>query len=161
MAPFLVWDNPRIGMGRPKNVCRRPKGSIPSGVFLGPDLPKRGFRPDSDPHGFKSGSEGIPWQLFSSRISWQPPNPAIMSKMNRNTEGFGSGFSDFLDLPQMENRGLGWIDLGLGSPKSLFLAQKPWFWNHFGLFPIIWGVPLGSLWGLFGLLPLGSSPFAE
>ena len=51
-----------------------------------------GFGPDSDPHGSKSGSEGIPWQLFESRISWQPPNPAIMSKMARNIQGFGSGF---------------------------------------------------------------------
>ena len=61
-----------------------PYGSIPSGVFGGPDLPKRGFGPDSDPHGSKSGSEGIPWQLFSSRISWQSPNLSIMAKMGRN-----------------------------------------------------------------------------
>ena len=49
-----------------------------TGVVLGLDWPKRGFGPDSDPHGSKSGSEGIPWQLFSSRISWQPPNPAVV-----------------------------------------------------------------------------------
>ena len=36
---------------------------------------KHGFVTDSDPHGSKSGSEGIPWQLFSSRISWEEPNP--------------------------------------------------------------------------------------
>ena len=42
---------------------------------------KHGFVTDSDPHASKSGSEGIPWQLFSRRISWQAPNPAIMSKM--------------------------------------------------------------------------------
>ena len=47
-------------------------------------LQKHGFVTDSDPHGSKSGSEGIPWQLFSSRISWEEPNPAIMSKMGRN-----------------------------------------------------------------------------
>ena len=40
---------------------------------------KHGFVTDLDPHGSKSGSEGIPWQLFSSRISWQAPNPAIVS----------------------------------------------------------------------------------
>ena len=36
---------------------------------------KHGFVTDSDPHGSKSGSEGIPWQLFSRRISWEGPNP--------------------------------------------------------------------------------------
>ena len=44
---------------------------------------KHGFVTDSDPHGSKSGSEGIPWQLFLSRISWQETNLAIMSKMAR------------------------------------------------------------------------------
>ena len=82
------------------------------------------FATDSDPPGSKSGSEGIPWQLFSSRISWQAPNPAMMSKMDRNIKGFGSGFSDFSDFPQMENRDLGWIGLGLGSPKTLFSTKK-------------------------------------
>ena len=42
---------------------------------------KHGFVTDSDPHGSKSGSEGIPWQLFSSRISWEEPNPAMVLKM--------------------------------------------------------------------------------
>ena len=119
-------------------------------LFPFPDLPKRGFGPDSDPHGSKSGSEGIPWQLFSSRISWQAANSAIMSKMSRNIEGFGSGFSDFSDFPHMENRGHGWIDLGLGSPKTLFSAKKPWFLVHFWPFPIILGFPLGPL-----LAPIG------
>ena len=48
------------------------------------ELGNPGFGPDSHLHGSKSGSEGIPWQLFLSRISWQAPNPAIMSKMGRN-----------------------------------------------------------------------------
>ena len=52
---------------------------------------KHGFVTDSYPHGSKSGSEGITWQLFSSRISWQAPNPAIMSKMGQQILGFGSG----------------------------------------------------------------------
>ena len=105
---------------------------------------KHGFVTDLDPHGSKSGSEGIPWQLFSSRISWQAPNPAMMSKMEQNIEGFGSGFSDFSDFPQMENRDLGWIGLGLGSPKTVVSAKKPWFLDHFWQFPIIWGFPLGG-----------------
>ena len=66
------------------------------------------------------------------------------------------GFSDFSDFPQMENHDLGWTGLGLGSPKTLFSAKKHWFLGHFWPFPIIWGFPLGSLWGLFGVLPLGS-----
>ena len=96
-----------------------------------PDEQNHGFVTDSDPHGSKSGSEGIPWQLFSSRICWQPPNPAMMSKMNRNIKGFGSGFSDFSDFPQMENRDLGWTGLGLGSPKTLFSAKKSKFLVYF------------------------------
>ena len=105
---------------------------------------KHSFVTDSDPHGSKSGSEGIPWQLFSSRISWQAPNPAIMSQMGRNIKGFGSGFSDFSDFPQMENRDLGWIGLGLGSPKTLFSVKKHWFLDYFWPFSIIWGFPLGG-----------------
>ncbi|MEC7216111.1 MAG: hypothetical protein VXW26_17000, partial [SAR324 cluster bacterium] len=85
------------------------------------------FESDSDRHGSKSGSEGIPWQFWSSRIYWQPPNSAIMSQMDRNIKGFGSGFSDSSDFPQMENRGLGWIGLGLGSPKTSFSAKKRGF----------------------------------
>ena len=42
---------------------------------------KHGFVTDSDPHGSKSGSEGIPWQHFSSQISWEEPNPAMVLKM--------------------------------------------------------------------------------
>ena len=60
----------------------------PTGWYL--DVQKHGFVTDSDPHGSKSGSEGIPWQLFLSRVSWQPSNPAIMSKMRPNNQGFGS-----------------------------------------------------------------------
>ena len=66
------------------------------------------------------------------------------------------GFSDFSDFPQMENRDLGWTGLGLGSPKTLFSANKSKFLGYFWPFPFIWGFPLGSLWGLFGVLPLGS-----
>ena len=44
----------------------------------------------------------------------------------------------------MENRDLGWIGLGLGSPKTLFSAKKPWFFGYFWRFPIIWGFPLGG-----------------
>ena len=46
-----------------------------------PDEQNHGFVTDSDPHGFKSGSEGIPWQLFSRRISWEDPNPTKMQEM--------------------------------------------------------------------------------
>ena len=42
---------------------------------------KHGFVTDLDPHGSKSGSEGIPWQLFSRRISWEEPNPTKMQEM--------------------------------------------------------------------------------
>ena len=44
-------------------------------------LQKHAFVTDSDPHGSKSGSEGIPWQLFLSWISWEEPNPAMVLKM--------------------------------------------------------------------------------
>ena len=49
---------------------------------------KHGFVTDSDPHGSKSGSEGIPWQLFSRRISWEEPNPTKMQEMGRKNRGF-------------------------------------------------------------------------
>ena len=39
---------------------------------------KHGLVTDSDPHGSKSGSEGIPWQLFSRWISWQGQNSTKM-----------------------------------------------------------------------------------
>ena len=42
---------------------------------------KLGFVTDSDPHGSKSGSEGIPWQLFSRRISWEEPNSTKTQEM--------------------------------------------------------------------------------
>ena len=57
--------------------------------------------------------------------------------------GRGGEFSDFSDFPQMENRDLGWTGIGLGSPKTLFSAKKPWFFGYFWPFPIIWGFPLG------------------
>ena len=68
------------------------------------------------------------------------------------------GFSDFSDFPQMENRGLRWIALGLGSPKTLFSVKKPWFLSYFWQFPIIWGFPLGPPVGPYWLLsaPIGS-----
>ena len=50
---------------------------------------------------------------------------------------------------QMENRDLRWIGLGLGSPKTLFSARKPWFLGHFWPFPIIWGFPLGGVSTVF------------
>ena len=49
---------------------------------------KHGFVTDSDPHGSKSGSEGIPWQLFSRRISWEDPNPTKTQEMGRKNRGF-------------------------------------------------------------------------
>ena len=54
----------------------------------------------------------------------------------------------------MENRGLRWIGLGLGSPKTLFSAKKLGFLGYFWPFPIIWGFPLGQekgQWGSAGL----------
>ena len=53
-----------------------------------PDEQNHGFVTDSDPHGSKSGSEGIPWQLFSRRISWEEPNPTEMREMGRTNRGF-------------------------------------------------------------------------
>ena len=49
---------------------------------------KHCFVADLDPHGSKSGSEGIPWQLFSSRISWEEPNSTKMREMGRKNRGF-------------------------------------------------------------------------
>ena len=59
---------------------------------------KHGFVTGFDPHGSKSRSEGIPWQLFSSRISWRAPNPAMMSEICRNIWGFVSGFCGFSEF---------------------------------------------------------------
>ena len=67
--------------------------------------------------------------------------------------GLGGGeFSDFSDFPQMENRDLGWTGIGLGSPKTLFSAKKPWFLGNFWPYPIIWGFPLGPPVGPYWLL---------
>ena len=148
MASKLV--GPRIQCVCLRDFVTSARGTSPASQPVLPAFQPPRFGFDSDPHGSKSGSEGIPWQLFSSRISWQPPNPAMMSKMDRNIKGFGSGFSDFSDFPQMENRGLRWIALGLGSPKTLFSAKKSKFLGHFWPFPIIWGFPLGPL-----LAPIG------
>ena len=49
---------------------------------------KYGFVTDSDPHGSKSGSEGIPWQHFSRRISWEEPNPTKMREMGEKIMNF-------------------------------------------------------------------------
>ena len=49
---------------------------------------KHGFVTDSDPHGSKSGSEGIPFQLFSRRISWEEPNPTKTQEMGGKNRGF-------------------------------------------------------------------------
>ena len=67
--------------------------------------------------------------------------------------GLGRDFSEFSDFPQMENRDLGWTGLGLGSPKTLFSAKKPWFLGHFWPFPIFGGFP----WAPYGplLVPIG------
>ena len=40
-----------------------------SGVVLGLDLPKRGFGPDSDPHGSISGSDASPGSFFQAGSS--------------------------------------------------------------------------------------------
>ena len=80
---------------------------------------KHGFVIDSDPHGSKSGSEGIPWQLFSSRISWQAPNPAIVSKMDRNIQGFGSSWVGILRIFRIF---LGMIRNGPPRPWEYYLG---------------------------------------
>ena len=77
-----------------------------TGVVLGLGWPKRGFGPDSDPHGSKSGSEGTPWQLFSSRISWQPPNLAMMSKWAKKFRDMGRDFRIFRIFPKWKTAGL-------------------------------------------------------
>ena len=56
---------------------------------------KHGFVTDSDPHGSKSGSEGIPWQLFSRRISWEGPNPTKTQEMGRKNRGFPEKIGKF------------------------------------------------------------------
>ena len=79
--------------------------------------------------------------------------------MGQNIQGFGSGFSEFSDFPQMENRDRGWIGFCLGSPKTLFSAKKSKFLGYFWPFPIIWGFPLGcppaSYWPLWATFRYG------
>ena len=57
-----------------------------------------GFVTDSDPYASKSKSDGILRELFSLRIFWRAPHPAIMSKMKRNIWGFGSGLVGILRI---------------------------------------------------------------
>ena len=69
------------------------------------DLLKHGFVIDLDPHGSKSGSEGIPWQLFSSGISWEEPNPTKMREMGRKNQGFPENSENFAKIGGIpENR---------------------------------------------------------
>ena len=75
--PHKAYFVGEISLGRPDMACQ---DGLQAGTWT---FQKRGFVTDSDPHGSKSGSDRIPWQLFSSRISWQAPNPAIVSKMDR------------------------------------------------------------------------------
>ena len=70
-----------------------------------PDEQNPGFVTDSDPHGSKSGSEGIPWQLFSRRISWEGPNPTKMQEMGRKNRGFPEKSENFAKIGGIpENR---------------------------------------------------------
>ena len=85
-VPFHVFSwGFMVLASQPANRHGLPDMAFQNGLQAGTwTFQKHGFVTDSDPHGSKSGSEGIPWQLFSSRISWEEPNPAIMSKMARN-----------------------------------------------------------------------------
>merc|ERR1712147_53879 len=56
--------------------------------------------------------------------SWPGPCPVLARPWSWPgpggwEDGGGRDFSDLSDFPQMENRDLGWIDLGLESPKTL------------------------------------------
>ena len=96
-----------------------------------PDEQNHGFVTDSDPHGSKSGSEGIPWQLFSSRISWQAPNPAMVGKMTQNIRGFGSGwvgiFRNFRIFPKWKTATLVGQDSAWEVQKRYFLPKNRGF----------------------------------
>ena len=59
---------------------------------------KHGFVTDSDPHGSKSGSEGIPWQLFSRRVSWEEPNPSQTQEMGRKSWDFRKNSGNFMKI---------------------------------------------------------------
>ena len=63
------------------------------------------------------------------------------------------------DFPQMENRDLGWIDLGLGNPKTVFSAKNIGFCTIFGNFPLFGGFPWVPYWAL--LAPLGPAAGAK
>ena len=58
---------------------------------------KHGFVTDSDPHGSKSGSEGIPWQLFSRRISWEEPTPTKIQEMGQKIQDFRKKSTKFCE----------------------------------------------------------------
>ena len=90
---------------------------------------KHGFVIDSDSHGSKSRSEGIPWQFFSSPIFLQAPIAAIMTKMIGKNRGFGPGRVGILRTSP------GMIRNGPPGPWEYYLG--------------VWG-PLGLLFG--GLL---------
>ena len=62
-----------------------------------PDEQNHAFVTDSDPHGSKSGSEGIPWQLFLSWISWEEPNPTKMQEIGRKDRGFPEKIRQFCE----------------------------------------------------------------
>ena len=114
---------------------------------------KHGFVTDLDPHGSKSGSEGIPWQLFSSRISWQAPNPAMVGKMTQNIRGFGSGwvgiFRNFRIFPKWKTATLVGQDSAWEVQKRYFRPKNLGFWAIFGHFPLFGGSPWGGLHGIF------------
>ena len=71
-----------------------------------------------------------------------------MSKSADIFRDLGRDFSDFPDLPQMEDRDHGWTGLGVGSPKTRFLMKKT---HVFGIILAIshyMGVPPGPPIGL-------------
>ena len=71
-----------------------------------------GFVTDLDPHGSKSGCEGIPWELFSRRISWEEPHPTKMQEMGRKIGDFRKNPQKYAKIGGIpENR-----------PKSLRIA---------------------------------------
>ena len=86
-----------------------------------------------------------------------PGSHQIQPSCQKWTEIFRDLGRDFSDFPQMENRGLRWIDLGLGSPNTLFSDKKHRFLGNFWPFPIIWGFPLGPLLGPIGPIGAGGS----
>ena len=80
----MAWVESACYPGLP--ACRMRKNhGLQAGTWT---FQKHGFVTDSDPHGSKSGSEGIPWQLFSRRISWEEPNPTKTREKARQNRGF-------------------------------------------------------------------------